>query len=190
MIRSLNAVPALLLLALLPPAGLLAQDAQVRTTPFAGAGLAMGTADLAADTNAGWMIFGGMNVPVGYEGFSVGLTAAFSEVPYEGGFNEKNQVTTVTADVGWSFLNLMGGGVTPYVRGGAGIRVDRYEPGTLGGPGTSETGFGGSLGAGVSVPLGPGTGLLGAHLITGRNAGIWGLHAGIGVPLGPPVGSR
>ncbi|TVR52534.1 MAG: hypothetical protein EA421_13745 [Gemmatimonadales bacterium] len=123
---------------------------------------------------------------MGAEGFSLGLTATFSEVPYQGGFDEKNQVTTVTADVGWSFLNLMGGGVTPYLRAGAGIRVDRYEPGALAGPGTSESGLGGSLGGGVAIPLGRSRALLGAHLITGRNAGVWGVHAGFGIPLERP----
>ena len=183
MIRSLNAVPAIFLLALLPGAGLLAQE---RITPFLGGGLALGTGDLADDTGAGWMIFGGVDVPVGAEGFSLGLAATFSEVPHRGGFDEKNQVTTVTADVGWSFLNLVGSGVTPCLRLGAGIRVDRFEPGELAGPGTSDSGLGGNLAGGVAIPLGRGTALVGTHLITGRNAGVWGVHAGFGVPLERP----
>ncbi|TVR50361.1 MAG: hypothetical protein EA421_17225, partial [Gemmatimonadales bacterium] len=77
MMRSLDVVPTLLLLVLLPGAGLLAQE---RVTPFLGGGLALGTGDLADDTDAGWMIFGGVDVPVGAEGFSLGLTATFSEV--------------------------------------------------------------------------------------------------------------
>ena len=181
--RSLNAIPTLLLLVLLPGAGLLAQE---RVIPFLGGGLALGTGDLADDTDAGWMIFGGVDVPVGAEGFSLGLAATFSEVPHRGRFDEKNQVATVTADVGWSPQNLVGGGVAPYLRVGAGIRVDRFDPGELAGPGTSESGFGGNLGGGVAIPLGRGRALVGAHLITGRNAGVWGVHAGFAVPLERP----
>ena len=90
--------------------------------------------------------------------------------------------------MGWSFLTLVGGGVTPYLRVGAVVRLDRFEPGDLGGPGTSESGFGGSVGDGVSIPLEGTNALVGTHFITGRNVGVWGIHVGIGVALGAALG--
>jgi hypothetical protein len=182
MTRFLIPALALALLALAPSSEVAAQG----VTPFAGGGLAMGTGDLGSDTGNGWLAFGGVNLPVGTSGLFLGATAAHARIPYTGDFDEEARVSSVTGDIGYTF-GLIANLAAPYVRGGLGLRVETYEPGTLAGTRSthSEIGFGG--GAGLNFDLVSWSAFVGTHVLTGSDAGVWAVFAGVGVPLG---GSR
>ncbi len=158
-------------------------DTRPQLVPFFGAGVAVGTGDLSVLTDPGWMAFGGFDVPLGDAGISLGVTASHARVGYEGGFDEESQTTMVTADLGYAYTGLAPRRVTPFVRAGLGLRVERYEPGRLAATSSSETGLGGTASAGVAVTAGPTALVLGAHFSSGRNAGHWGAHGGIAVPV-------
>jgi hypothetical protein len=180
--RRLVNVFALMFVTVLLPFGLVGQE---RAQPFFGGGLALGTADLSNDTDVGWMAFGGVDVPVGGTGVTLGVTGSHARIPYQGGFDERAQITMVSADFGYAYSGLTPRVVTPYIRLGAGLRVEQYEPGRLAAPSATQSGIGGSASAGLAFSVGGATLLLGAHLMSGRSAGYWGAQGGIGIPVGP-----
>ena len=157
--------------------------AQQRITPFAGGGLAMGTGDLGTDTGNGWLAFGGIELPVGGAGVSLGVTAAHARIPYEGEFNEEALVTSITGDLGYTF-GLIGNLVAPYLRAGAGLRVDAYEPGDLAGARSTRSDFGFMGSAGLDFDLVSWSIRIGSNYLGGRGSGVWGVVGGIAVPLG------
>ncbi len=157
--------------------------AQQRITPFAGGGLAMGTGDLGTDTGNGWMAFGGIELPLGSAGLSLGVTAAHARIPYEGEFNEEALVTSITGDLGYTF-GLIGNLVAPYVRAGAGLRVDAYEPGNLAGARSTRSDFGFMGSAGLDFDLVGWSIRVGSNYLGGRGSGVWGVFGGLAVPLG------
>ena len=79
-----------------------AANAQRRITPFFGGGLATGTGDLGDDTESGWVVFAGADVPLGLDpGLTVGLTASYARVPYSGGFDEFTGVPALFGELGY-----------------------------------------------------------------------------------------
>lgn len=92
-------------------------------------------------------------------------------------------MTGVTGDLVYTF-GYLGNLVAPWFRGGAGLRVETYEPGSLAGRSStlSEVGFGG--GAGLDFDLVSWSISVGSHLLTGGSAGVWSVTGGISVPLG------
>lgn len=151
--------------------------------PFFGVGLAMGTGNLGTNTDAGWMAFGGFDVPLGASGVSLGVTGSHARMGYQGGFDEAAQVSMVTGDIGYAYTGLSPRAVTPFLRAGVGMRVERYEPGRLAAASSTETGIGASASGGLAFAVGRTTLLLGAHFMTGRNAGYWGAQGGIAIPV-------
>jgi hypothetical protein len=182
------AVLSLLLATALPGANLSAQfsdPAEPLVVPFIGGGLAMGTGDLSRDTNSGWFVLGGVDVPLPSvaTGFSAGLTGSFSQIPYGGGFDEATQVTALSAEGSYR-IGSAASMVRPYVRAGAGVQIHRYDPGELLTPAIWDTRPALSAGAGVSIMMGAADAVLGARFGSGTDAGFVGLHAGVAIPVG------
>ncbi len=158
-------------------------EGQEQLRPFFGGGVAVGTGDLSANTDAGWLVFGGVDVPLGLSGVSIGVTGSHARIGYQGGFDEEAQITMVTGDFAYSYTGLSPRGVTPYLRAGLGLRVERYEPGRLAAASSTQSGIGGSVGAGLAVGVGRTTLLLGAFFMSGQDAGVWGGQGGIAIPV-------
>jgi hypothetical protein len=171
-------VLTLLVAATLPAAKLQAQQA----IPFMGGGIAFGSGDLAQDTNTGWSIFGGVDVtiPAVARGLGAGVAVSYSQIPYAGSFSEKTQLTTISAELSY----LIGTGrMRPYLRGGAGLQVNRYDPGTLNAFSSNDVGVAFTAGAGLNFQTQAMSFLVGSRFTTGRGGGFVGLNAGVAFPL-------
>lgn len=172
---------SLLVAAATPSADLAAQQ----VVPFLGGGLAIGTGDLGSDTNNGWLVIGGVDVPLPSiaPGFAVGATAIYSRIPYAGQFSEATQVTSISGELSY----LIGDAVRmvrPFVRGGGGVQIHRYEPGNINTNATTDAVAAFSAGAGINIAAGPGDVVLGARFASGLDAGFLGLHGGFSIPVG------
>src|SRR5262249_27105798 len=98
---------------------------------------------------------------------------------YNGGFKEATNVSTGFAELGWLFGASSARLLKPYLRAGAGVLVQRYDPGALPvRPNTVKT-AGASGGAGVRVGSGAEAGFLEAHFISGAHAGFLALTGGL-----------
>lgn len=160
--------------AALAGAPLSAQD-PMPLVPYLGGGLALGTSDLGQDTDSGWQVFGGVDVPIeaiSVPGLFVGARAGYASIPYQGGFGEAMRVTTVTGELSYLIASDALDTVVPYLRAGAGLQVHRYEPGDLGLEPTTDSRAVAAAGAGVSIRLGTVSALLGGHFTTGTDAGF------------------
>lgn len=155
---------------------------QERVVPFAGAGLALGTGELGDDTGTGWTVFGGLDLPLGVPGLSVGATAGYARIPYDGAFDEVTNVTSLLGELEYVIGAASPGMVLPYVRGGAGIHVHRYDPGSIAANATTLSRPGVSLGVGVKAPLGAVTAFLGGRFVTDLDRGFIGFHGGLSLP--------
>lgn len=158
--------------------------AQERVVPFFGGGLATGTGDLGQDTSNGWHLFGGLDLPFGTQGVTVGVTASYTHIPYGGGFQEATDVTGVFGEVGYVFNAASASVAKPYLRGGAGVLVNRYDPGLIDANATSDARAGLTAGAGVRLSLGATAVLLGAQLSSGTDAGHLAFRGALSFPAG------
>jgi hypothetical protein len=182
MMRNALPVVSLLLAAALPSSGASAQQ----IVPFVGGGVALGMGDVGDDSNTGWLVVGGFDVPlpVVTEGFGVGVSASYANVPYQGGFSEAMKITSITAELSY----LIGDAtsmVRPYVRGGGGVQIHRYDPGDIDTNEVTDTRAGFTGGAGVRIAMGAADAMVGARLATGTDGGFLGVHVGVAVPVGP-----
>ena len=91
-------------------------------------------------------------------------------------------MTAVNAEVSY-FLTEAGGMVRPFVRGGAGVNIERYEPGDIATVPTSATRFGFTAGLGTNVMAGALDVVVGARFTSTVDGGFLALHAGISIPL-------
>jgi hypothetical protein len=173
---------SLLLAAALPCSTLSAQQ----IVPFIGGGVAMGMGDVGDDTDPGWLLLGGFDVPLPLvaDGFGFGVAGAFANIPYKGTFSEKLQVTSVTAEISY-LIGAATSSLRPYVRGGAGVQVHRYDPGTIDTRSETNARLGFSAGAGVSFSLGTANAVVGGRLAMAEDGGFVGGHAGVSIPVGP-----
>lgn len=172
---------ATLLVALATPYG--SADAQRRVVPFLGGGLAAGTGDLGDDTDNGWLVFGGLDFPLGLNpGLSFGVTASYARVPYKGAFNEATDIPSVFGELGYVIGATSSSIVKPYVRAGAGLQVRRYDPGSTGFRERSEGRFAFSGGAGLQFLVSATSLFAGAHFVSDGDAGVLAFHGGVGFP--------
>lgn len=155
-----------------------------RITPFVGGGLATGIGDLGENTESGWIVFAGVDFPLGaYPGLTFGVTASYARVPYSGGFNESTSVPSFFGEVGYTIGANSPRLVKPYVRAGAGVQLQQYDGGDTGYPRNSNGGLAFSGGAGVQFAFSPATVVVGARLVSDGDAGVVGFHAGVAFPL-------
>jgi hypothetical protein len=152
--------------------------------PFVGGGLVMGTGDLGQGTNNGWMMLGGVDVPLAAvaPGLGVGVTATYSRIPYGGGFSEATQVTAIAGELSY-VVGAAGQLVRPYLRGGGGLHVHRYDPGSIDTNPITDTRAGFTAGAGLNLMVSLVDAMLGARFSSGTDAGFVGFHAGLAFPL-------
>jgi len=139
--------------------------------------------------DAGFLLAGGVGIPLGENGLS-----AFGE-----GFYGQNNHTDASGGGKTNPWGLMGGvqyefdlggSLTPYVFGEAGIMWHKYTPDT--GDGDSQSAFGYGGGVGVAFPLGGLMGAVEGRLMnaafdeagTSYNTMFGGILAGIGIPIG------
>jgi hypothetical protein len=162
--------------------------ASAQIVPFIGGGLALGTGDLSDDTDNGWLIIGGLDVPVSSvaPGFAVGVTASYTNIPYGGQFSEATGVTAISAELSY-LLGAASSRVRPYVRGGGGLQVHRYDPGIINTNPNTDSRAGFTAGAGVNIGMGSAAdAVIGARFASGTDGGFLGFHAGVAVPIGLP----
>jgi opacity protein-like surface antigen len=160
-----------------------AANAQRRITPFFGGGLATGTGDLGDDTESGWVVFAGVDVPLGLDpGLTVGLTASYARVPYSGGFDEFTGVPALFGELGYVVGAQSPRMIKPYLRAGAGVQLRKYDPGSTGYRTRSDGGLAFSAGGGLQFHLSPATLFVGAHYVTDADAGVLAFHGGLAFP--------
>lgn len=157
--------------------------AQRRITPFIGGGLATGTGDLSEKTESGWVVFGGIDVPLGLDpGLTFGITASYARVPYSGDFDEYTGVPALFGELGYVLGASSNRIVKPYVRAGAGMQYRKYDPGTTGFREQSVGGLAFSAGGGLQFSVSPALIFAGAHWVSDSDAGVLGFHAGLALP--------
>jgi hypothetical protein len=169
---------ACLLAASLLPADLAAQD----IVPFVGGGIAKGSGDLGDDTSSGWFIIGGVDVtlPSIDPGLGFGPTVTYASIPYNGTFSERAQLTTISGELSYAFGS---GHVRPYIRGGAGVQIHKYDPGSINTNSVTSSQAAFTAGAGVGFQTSSAQLTVGARFSTASDGGFLGIHAGVAIPL-------
>ena len=159
--------------------------AQRRIVPFAGGGLAKGMGDLSDNTGNGWLVFGGVDIPLGTNpALTLGVTASYAHVPYEGTFNEATNIPGIFGEIGYTFLARSTSKVKPYVRAGGGATLHKYDPGSTGFRETSQGKLAFSGGAGLQLLVSSFAVFAGAHVVTDADAGYLAIHGGLAFPGG------
>ena len=154
--------------------------AQRRIVPFFGGGVATGNGDLSDDTDSGWLGYVGLDVPLSLTpGLSVGVTASYAHIPYKGSFNEATNIPGLFGEVGYIIAEKSSFPVKPFLRGGVGVEVHKYDPGSTSFREQSETGMSVSGGGGIQFAIASTTIFAGAQYITNGDAGYLALHGGL-----------
>ena len=181
--RSMTRLPLVTLIALATLVPCASADAQQRIIPFVGGGVASGTGDLRRDTNNGWLVYGGLDVPLGLTpGLSFGVTGSFAHIPYAGGFSEATNMSALFGEVGYTIGAASSSVIKPYVRAGAGMQLRKYDPGTTAYRERSNGGVAVSAGGGLQLLVGAASVFAGAHFVTDADAGFVAFHAGLAFP--------
>lgn len=164
--------------------------AQRRLVPFAGGGLAKGMGDLSDDTGNGWVVYGGVAIPLGTNpGLSLAVTASYARVPYNGTFDEATNIPALLGEVGYTFLASSPSIVKPYLRAGGGVMFRRYDPGSTAFRETSEGKLAFSGGGGLQLLVSSLSVFAGAHIVSDPDAGYMAFHGGLAFP-GRPRAAR
>lgn len=153
--------------------------------PFAAGGVALGTGDLADETDPGWVVLAGVDVPldaVVVEGLSLRSAVSLARIPFMGDFGEGTRVTGFTWELRYHLLPL-DRTLRPFVEGGGGGHVHRYDPGELDAVESGDVRAAAVAGAGVQAALGSIELLLGARFATGTDAGHLTVYGGLALPL-------
>lgn len=157
--------------------------AQRRVVPFFGGGIATGNGDLGDDTDAGWLGFVGLDVPLSLTpGLSVGVTGSYVHIPYKGSFDEAMNIPGLFGEVGYVIAQQSSFPIKPFLRGGVGVEVHRYDPGSTAFREQSDTrvAFGG--GGGLEFLVGSTAIFAGAQYVTNGDAGYLAIHGGLALP--------
>ncbi len=120
--------------------------------------------------------------PFASGGMAIGTSATHARIPVHGGFGEESQVTGITGEAGflavhWEFFEL-----TPFIKGGGGLKVQRYGPGRLHHDLPTHLGGAVTVSGGVQASFGPTAGFLGSRFLGGQDSGYVGLEGGLAVP--------
>lgn len=163
-------------------------NAQRRIVPFAGGGLASGTGDLGENTDGGWLVFGGIDFPLGLNpGLSFGVTASYARVPYDGDFDEATTIPALFGELGYVIGAASSSIVKPYLRAGAGVQLRKYDPGTTGFREQSNGGLAFSGGGGLQFLVSAASVFVGAHFVGDGDAGFMAFHGGVAFPGRAPA---
>ena len=126
--------------------------AQNRPFYFLGAGLTMPTGEYGDYAKSGWMLDGGVGLPMGTDGkMWVGGDVMYGSNKHEGSAGDKTNLYGASGNVGYQFVP---NALSPYVYGTAGLLVHSYSPGDSGFDSESDTSFAWGGGAGVAAPVG------------------------------------
>jgi hypothetical protein len=156
-------------------------DAQRRIVPYVGGGLSIGTGDLSTDSDNGWLVYGGIDLPL-TSGWTLGGTLSYAHIPYRGGFSEATNATSLLMEVGYLFFATSPGGVKPYVRAGGGMFRQKYDPGNTGYTSTSQSTLAASVGAGLNLAFGATAAFAGVHFVGTSDSGFLAVHGGLAFP--------
>jgi len=168
--------------------------AQAQTTLYVSGGAAIPTGDFGTYANTGWMAAAGVLFGIGESGLGVGGELFYGQNNHksESSFfdNEKTTPYGAMAIVDYSFST--GGGIEPYVFGGAGVLIHKFSADNI--ESESNSAFGYQFGAGVAFPIGATTSLYGEGRYIGSsstgegtdagNTTYFGVLAGIAFQLG------
>jgi len=148
-----------------------------------GGGATFPMSDYGNYANTGYMVTGGVGVPIWAPGLNIAGEAFFGQNGHEGGGSFTNPYGFM-AELEYDFVP---GATGVYVFGGLGVLFHRYHE-DAGNVSTTDSGLGLVGGAGYSFPLGVINGWVEGRLhhasINGDNTTFGGLMAGIGIPLG------
>ena len=171
---------AVALLLPLLPATLSAQ-----TYLFLGGGGTFPSGSYGDYAETGWLASGGAGFYVGPEGMSVVVEGFYGQNNHKDlsqGVDEKTNPYGVMAEVLYEFGT--GGKVRPYLLGGAGLLVHKFGTNQSYG-GASESQFGYTAGAGVSIPAGKTLNIYGEGRYFGSSdTQFFGVLAGVSLTLG------
>lgn len=162
-----------------------ALGAQNAILPFLGGGLAKGVGELGSDTGSGWTVVGGFDLSLDdlvTPGFGVGLAGTFAHIPYSGLFDEATQVTAVSLEAIYAFGDDTST-VRPFVRGGGGLHVRRYDPGNILDNPNTVIRPGLSAAAGVMIPAGSVDFMAGARFTSAPDGGFVAIIGGVSIPI-------
>jgi hypothetical protein len=121
-------------------------------------------------------------MPTPLPGLTVGPALSHARIPYRGGFSEFEGVTAVLGEAGYRIEAGLPRGIQPFVRAGLGLLIHRYDPGSIDTRATTRSGPGASLGAGLRVPLGGLSALIGGRVTGDVDRGYVAVHLGISLP--------
>lgn len=162
--------------------------AQRRIVPFVGGGLAAGTGDLSENTDNGWLVFGGLDFPLGLNpGLSFGVTGSYTRVPYKGAFDEGTNIPAFFGELGYVIGVNSSSIVKPYLRAGAGVQLRKYDPGTTGFREQSDGGLAFTAGGGLQFLVSAASVFAGAHFVGDADAGFLAFHGGVAFPGRAPA---
>jgi hypothetical protein len=157
--------------------------AQRRVVPFFGGGMATGNGDLSDDTDTGWLGYVGLDVPLSLTpGLSVGVTASYAHIPYAGQFSEAMNIPGLFGEVGYVIAERSSFPVKPFVRGGVGVEIHKYDPGSTSYRESSETGMSFSGGGGLQFLVASTAIFAGAQYVSNGDAGYLAIHGGLAFP--------
>ena len=157
--------------------------AQRRVVPYFGGGIATGNGDLSDDTDTGWLGYVGLDIPLSLTpGLSVGVTASYAHIPYKGSFNEATNIPGLFGEVGYVIAQRSSFPIKPFLRGGVGVEVHKYDPGSTAFREESETGMSFTGGGGLQLQVASTAIFAGAQYVSNGDAGYLALHGGIAFP--------
>ncbi len=129
----------------------------------------MGSGDLGDATKTGWMAFAGADIPIAsIPGMSLGATASYTHIPYEGEGDDATNIPALFANLGYLFGAASPSRIKPWVRAGVGVLQHRYDAGNI--PydeEDSETKAGVTAGAGISFVMPSVRPFIGASFVSG-----------------------
>lgn len=163
-----------------------APSAQAQMQPYFGGGILSPSGEFADYAKAGWMVFGGVQRPLG-QAAVIGLTASYGHAPHEGDFNTATNIPGITLDIGRAFGT---GRFMPYVRGGVGFIQHRFDAGDTGGENDSETKFAFGAGGGVTTAVGSNTMFAGVHYTGAEDTNFLSIYVGFGLGGRPSAALR
>ncbi len=91
-------------------------------------------------------------------------------------------IPPVFGDLGYVIAAKSSSIVKPYVRGGAGEQIPKYDPGSTGYRKQSDGGIAFSAGGGLQFLVSSTALFVGAHFVSDADAGVLGFHGGLAWP--------
>jgi opacity protein-like surface antigen len=157
-----------------------------------GGGLAMGSGDLNEDTDTGWTGFAGADYAImSMPGLSVGVTASYAHIPYQGDGEDATNIPAVFAQLGYAFGATSASRIVPWVRAGVGMMQHKYDPGNTGDDESSESSVGFAANAGLSYRMQSISPFIGVGYATaGSETAYMSAYVGLRIAGGPRTSAK